>query len=167
LAFVADYLSEAEMVKLAAASTYYVNPSRAEGSCLPLQNFLAAGRPGISPVHTAMADYFGGEVGFVVDSHPEPTCWPHDPGKGLTTTWHRLVWQSLHDQFCIGYAVAKEDRERYQALAARGRDRAARFAGSESVWPRLEAALQGVSGAARRRTATSIGTASAMLSKAS
>src|SRR5207237_7148244 len=54
LVFVTSYLSEPQMVELAQASTYYVNAARAEGSCLPLQHFLAAGRPGIAPGHTAL-----------------------------------------------------------------------------------------------------------------
>ena len=44
LVFVTEYLSDAQMVELARASTYYVNTSHAEGACLPLQDFLAAGR---------------------------------------------------------------------------------------------------------------------------
>ena len=48
-------------------------------------NYLAAGRPGISPSHTAIADYFDSEVGLVVESHPEPWPWPQDS---------RLRWRS-------------------------------------------------------------------------
>src|SRR5262249_3133162 len=54
LAVVAALLSDQQMTELARASTYYVNSAHAEGACLPLQDFLAAGRPGIAPVHTAL-----------------------------------------------------------------------------------------------------------------
>jgi len=47
-----SYLPDAQMHDLTQASTYYLNTSRAEGSCMPLQSFLAAGRPGIAPVHS-------------------------------------------------------------------------------------------------------------------
>jgi glycosyltransferase involved in cell wall biosynthesis len=141
LAFVTGYLSDAQMVELARGSTFYVNSARAEGSCLPLQNFLAAGRPGIAPVHTAMADYFSEELGFVVDSHPEPTYWPHDPQKTMTTRWQRLVWQSLHDQFRASYEVARKNQHQYQAVARRGSEQMADYAAAECVWPKLAAAL--------------------------
>jgi glycosyltransferase involved in cell wall biosynthesis len=141
LALVAAYLSDAQMLELARASTYYVNTARAEGACLPLQNFLAGGRPGVAPAHTALGDYFHGGLGFVVDSHPEPAPNPLDPGRRSSTTWHRLVWQSLADQFRTSYEVARFGQGSYQALARRGREEMGAFAGIESVWPRLAAAL--------------------------
>jgi hypothetical protein len=141
LAVVTANLSDAQMLELARASAYYVQAPRAEGLALPLQNFLAAARPGISPGHTAMADYFRDDVGFLVAAHLEPICWPQDPDGGYTTTWYRVVWQSLYEQLQRSYAIAKEDRTRYLALAQRARTRVQSWAGEESVWPRLEAAL--------------------------
>ena len=160
------FLREEEMRELARGSTYYINTARAEGACLPLQDYLAAGRPGVAPVHSALADYFDADQGFVVASHPEPAVWPNDPearrvltwqrhyfglrslylpvesneGRG-TTLWHRLVWQSLYDQLRESYKVARANFDRYQDLAAEGRDRMAAHAGAEAVWPRLTAAL--------------------------
>jgi glycosyltransferase involved in cell wall biosynthesis len=141
LVFVSAYLSDAQMVELARASTYYVTAARAEGACLPLQDFLAAGRPGVAPVHTALEEYFDNRVGLVVDSNPEPASWPHDPDRRCTTSWHRIVWQSLHDQIRASYELVRQQPDHYQALAARGRERMRDFASSERVWPRLEAAL--------------------------
>ena len=43
---IADYLSDDELLGLFRATTFYVNTSRAEGACLPLQQALACGRPG-------------------------------------------------------------------------------------------------------------------------
>ncbi len=54
---IVDYLSDDELLGLFRATTFYVNTSRAEGACLPLQQALACGRPAIAPAHTAMADY--------------------------------------------------------------------------------------------------------------
>jgi glycosyltransferase involved in cell wall biosynthesis len=141
LAFVTAYLSEAELMGLTRASTYYVNTSRAEGSCLPLQNFMAAGRPAIAPPHTGMADSLDASCGFVVASHPEPTCWPQDPAPSAVTTWHRLVWQSLHAQFRTSYEVARRDQGRYRAVSGAARARMADLASAERVWPRLVRAL--------------------------
>ncbi|HUY33507.1 MAG TPA: glycosyltransferase [Pirellulales bacterium] len=139
--FVNDYLSDQAMRDLARASAFYLNASRAEGACLPLQDFLAAGRPAIAPSHTAMADYFDDRLGFVVDSHPEPCPWPADESGRLNTSWHRIVWSSLRDQIAKSYAVATFDRAGYQALAAAARRKMTEWASAEAVWPRLAAAL--------------------------
>jgi glycosyltransferase involved in cell wall biosynthesis len=144
LAFVTAYLSEEQLVELTRASTFYVNTSRAEGSCLPLQNFMAAGRPGLAPPHTGMADSIDTECGYTLQSHPEPAPWPQEIGGGYRTTWHRLVWQSLYDQLRASYETAQQGRLRYQTLADRARERMGRLAGAESVWPQLAAALDSV-----------------------
>jgi len=144
LAFVTAYLSEEQLVELARASTYYLNTSRAEGSCLPLQNFLAAGRPALAPPHTGMADSIDESCGFTLESHPEPAPWPQESGGGYRTTWHRLVWQSFYDQLRASYETAKHNRARYQTLAQRARERMRKLASAEAVWPRLAAALNSV-----------------------
>ncbi len=149
LAFVTAYLSEEQLVELTRASTYYVNTSRAEGSCLPLQNFMAAGRPALAPPHTGMADSIDEHCGFTLESHPEPAPWPQEIEGGYRTTWHRLVWQSLHDRLRASYETARQGRAFYRTLAERGRQRMRELAGVESVWPRLAAALN--EGAARHR----------------
>jgi glycosyltransferase involved in cell wall biosynthesis len=141
LVFINTYLDEDLMVELARGSTFYLNTSRAEGSCLPLQNFLAAGRPGVAPAHTGMADYLDDEIGFPIESHPEPASWPHDPEHRLTTTWQRLVWSSLSKQLRNSYDLARSGLPRYRAMATRGRERLASFASAESVWPCLAKAL--------------------------
>ncbi len=141
---ITDYLSDAQMLELTRASTYYLCTSHAEGACLPLQDFAAAGRPGIAPLHTAMRDYFRDDFGFVVASHPEPTYFPHDPEKRLGTSWERLVWQSLYQQLRTSYEVAKADRTGYRAMSVRGRERMADYASLEAVWPRLVTALDSI-----------------------
>jgi glycosyltransferase involved in cell wall biosynthesis len=142
LQLVAGYLTDSEMRELIRGSTYYVNTSHAEGACLPLQEFLASGRPGIAPRHSALSDYFDDEVGFVVESHPEPAPWPHLPEQGYVTTRHRLVWQSLFDQFRTSYAIAATDVPKYRALARRARQRMQQFAGAERVAACLHEALR-------------------------
>ena len=159
--FVADYLTDEQMLQLTTASTYYVATSRAEGSCLPLMNFLAAGRPAVSPRHTAISDYFDEEIGFVVDSHPEPTAFPHDPRWRKTTTWHRLVWTSLVDQLRESYRVAKESHGVYASLAQRARERVELWSSAENVWPRLESALEQVAGCCPASAAWEKGVAAA------
>jgi len=139
LVVVSAYLSDAQMLELARGTTYYLNASRCEGACLPLQDFLAAARPAIAPRHTAIADYFDGACGFVAESHPEPASWPQDPGRGYATTWHRLVWPSLRDRIRESYDAVKQPQ--YEALAAAARARMAALAGGEVVWTQLCDAL--------------------------
>ncbi|MCE5302903.1 MAG: hypothetical protein LLF97_07320 [Planctomycetaceae bacterium] len=141
---VGDFLTEEQLLELARATTYYVTTTRAEGNCLPLLNYLAAGRPGISPCHTAIGDYFDRDVGFVVDSHPEPTAFPHDSRFRKTTTWHRLVWTSLVEEIRRSYEMAKYDRAAYDRLARRAREKMRGWNSMESVGPRLWEALDSV-----------------------
>ena len=57
LVVITDFLTDAQMADLMRVTTFYVNTSKAEGACLPLQQSLAAGRPSIAPDHTSMADF--------------------------------------------------------------------------------------------------------------
>lgn len=138
---ICDFLTEQQMAQLAAASTYYLQTTKAEGNCLPLMNYLAAGRPGISPNHSAMSDYFDQSVGFVIESHPEPSAWPHDKRLRIRSTWARLVWPSIVAQIQKGYHLAKEHPEQYASLASRCRTKMHAWAGNETVWGRLREAL--------------------------
>ena len=146
LAFVCDFLSDEQMHKLAEASTYYLQTTRAEGNCLPLMNYLAAGRPGISPAHSAIGDYFDDQMGYVVQSHPEPAAWPQDPRLRLRTSWGRLVWPSLVEQIRNSYEMAKNDRTAYDAVSARCRSKMLDWAGREAVAGRLQEALNELAG---------------------
>lgn len=144
LAVIPGHLSDAQKAELTRGSTYYLNTSRAEGACLPLQEFLAARRPAISPAHTAMTDYFDKNLGFTVASHPEPASWPHDSQRRCVSTWHRLVWQSLYDQIQASYEMAKGNAQAYQALASHARNQMYNFASVERVWSLLSAALDSI-----------------------
>src|SRR5262249_44659694 len=127
LVIVTDYLSDENMLKIAEASTYYVQATRAEGNGLPLMNYLAAGRPGISPRHSAMTDYFDADVGFVVNSHATPTSWPQDNLHRCRASWHQLVWPSLVEQLQQSCDVAANDPDAYRRLAASARSRMRRW----------------------------------------
>lgn len=144
LVVTAAYLSDQQLIDLTEASTYYIQTTKAEGNCLPLMNFLAAGRPGVSPSHSAISDYFDDEVGFVAESHPEPAAWPHDPRLRTRSTWARLVWTSMVEQIQGSYRVATEDRARYEQLSRLARERMNNWASSQKVEERLLGALQAV-----------------------
>ncbi len=141
LVILSGYLSEEQMVQLTEATTYYVHTTKAEGNCLPLLNYLAAGRPGISPCHTAISDYFTPDVGFVIDSHPEPSAWPHDSRLRIRTTWARIVWPSYVAQLERSYEVVVQEQARYQRMSKTARERMHDFVGVSAVTERLHSAL--------------------------
>jgi glycosyltransferase involved in cell wall biosynthesis len=141
IAFLPGYLTQEQMFDLTRGTTFYVNTAKAEGSCLPLQDYLAAGRPGIAPVHTAFADYFDQGIGFPLQSHPEPAWWPHDPLERYSTSWHRLVWQSWVDQLRASYEIATGTPAKYASIAIKARERMENYASGEKVWPLLKKAL--------------------------
>lgn len=149
LAVVADYLSDEQMLRLASASAYYVNTSQAEGACLPLQDYLAAGRPGIAPAHTAMKEYLDDRLAILIGTQPEPTYWPWDPDKRITTSWHKLAVDEIAARVRSSHAIITRDWPRYRDMAACGRDRMRAFVSAEAVWPRLAAALEAAQSGAR------------------
>jgi hypothetical protein len=111
------YLPDEDLRALMAATSFYVNASRGEGLCLPLMEFMSAGVPAIAPDHTAMADYVAGDTTFVVSSCTEPTAWPNDPLMRITTSYRRIDWSSLADQFRASYQVATQDPTRYRDMS--------------------------------------------------
>jgi glycosyltransferase involved in cell wall biosynthesis len=145
LAVIAAYLTDEQMVEMSRASTFYLNASRAEGACLPLQDFLAAGRPAVAPAHTAMAEYIDDTLAFVVPAHGERTHWPCDPQRRPTTHWHVVERSALERRIRESYEMARHDAARHRRMASQARQRMREFASAQSVWPRLAEALGAVS----------------------
>jgi glycosyltransferase involved in cell wall biosynthesis len=152
LLVVTDFISREQMAELARGTTYYVTSTRAEGNCLPLMDSLAAGRPAISPSHTAISDYFGEHAGFVVESHPEPACWPQDSLHRCRTTWHRLVWTSLAEQLRRSYEIARRDAAAYERLSQQARLTMQAWSHPEVVAVRLRAAIEAVAAGGSQAT---------------
>ena len=65
------YLNDDEYAKLVQGSTYVVNAAHGEGQCLPLMEYMSAGKPAIAPSHTAMEEYINEGNSFVVKSSAE------------------------------------------------------------------------------------------------
>jgi glycosyltransferase involved in cell wall biosynthesis len=135
------YLTNQQMDDLALASTYYLNTSHCEGSCLPLQDYMASARPAIAPNHTGMADSLVEGTGFPLSSTPEPTCWPQDPEFRCRTTWQRLDWGSLVEQLRRSYDVACTQDGEYHAMARRAREHLRQLCSAQEVWPVLSRVL--------------------------
>lgn len=117
------HLDDADYDRLVLASTYVLNTSHGEGQCLPLMEFMSAGKPAVCPGHTAMADYTGPDNAFIVRSHLEPTHWPHDPRQVYRTLRHRIDFASLVAALHDSYRVARHDATRYAAMSRAAQER--------------------------------------------
>lgn len=127
------FLEDEQYRELIGTSTYYVNASSGEGLCLPLMEFLSAGRPVIAPTHTAMADYVDEHLAFLVQCSLEPFCWPHDPTGIFMTHRHRLNWQSLMEAFKASYAVATQQPQQYRVMSRHAFAKMREFASVEVI----------------------------------
>jgi len=111
------YLDDDTYRTMISRVTYIVNSSHGEGQCLPLMEFMSAGKPALAPNHSAMVDYIDESNAFVVRSSEEWTHWPHDPRLVLRTFRYRLDWQSLFDAFVASHRVALREPARYVAMS--------------------------------------------------
>jgi glycosyltransferase involved in cell wall biosynthesis len=139
---IADGLDAARVRELIRATTYAVEISRAEAMGLALRRALAAGRPAVAPDHTAMADVMDESVGLVLRSDPEPTSWPFDPERRITTMWNRIVWSDLRDRLIESAVVALHHPARYRAWAEAARQRMTEQACAEAAQARLREVLE-------------------------
>lgn len=131
------FLPDNEYAALMEASTYYVNASSAEGLCMPLMEFMAAGVPAVATDNTAMADYLSDDAAFVVGSSPSFTHWPHDDRQLIRAVHHRLDWGSLVDQFRASYRVATSDPDRYRQMSRAARAGMTAYCSDDVVTRRL------------------------------
>lgn len=143
------FLEDEQYQAMVAATDYYVNASSCEGLCLPLMEFLCAGKPALAPDHTAMADYLDGRMGFILKGALEPTCWPHDPTGMLVTHRHRLNWESLMLAFRDSYRLANDDPQGYERMSQAARLRMQHFCSMETVADSLRTFLAQVQGRSR------------------
>jgi glycosyltransferase involved in cell wall biosynthesis len=121
------HLDNAQYRTLIEASHYVVNTSLAEGLCLPLVEFMSAGRPAIAPRHTAMSDYIESGSAIVVKSSEEYCGWPHDPRNMLESSRHRIEWPSICEALEEGYRLVAEDRASYDTMSVKAAQRMRSF----------------------------------------
>lgn len=121
------FLTDSEYQQLCQHSTYYVNTSVCEGLCLPLMEFMSAGKPAIAPWHTAMLDYLHEDSAFIVASSPQPASWPHDSSARLKARLHRINWESVMNAYRESYRIAREQAPRYQQMSINAHQRLQSF----------------------------------------
>lgn len=126
-------MKQDEYFDLIDATSYVVNASHGEGQCLPLMEFMAAGRPAIAPLHTGMLDYIADDDAFIVRTWLEPTTWPHDPRIAYRTLRHQIDWPSLVEAYQRAYDVAKSDPATYRAMGDAAIERTRQHCSQEVV----------------------------------
>ncbi len=135
------FMTDNQYATLVAATHWIVNASRAEGLCLPLLEFMSAGRPAIAPAHTAMADYIDPCNAMIVPSDEEFCGFPHDPLNEMMTTRYRVSWSGLRDAFIEAYLVSVDEPGRYAALAEQARTGMCDFCSDDVVAASLDSFL--------------------------
>jgi len=138
------YLDEASYNELIHHTTFYANSSRSEGLCLPLIEYMSAGKPAIAPRHTAMEDYVTDAGCFVVKSTEELTIWPHDINQKYTAMRNRINWNSLKDAFEESFQVYLNDKDRYETMSRAAMGSTRDYAGMKNAQTSVKAFIQAV-----------------------
>lgn len=136
------FLPDNDYLALIQGTHFTVNSSYGEGQCLPLMEFMSAGKPAIAPNHTAMADYIDEGNAFIVKSSREWTHWPHDPRSLKRTFRYRINWQTLMEGFLESYHVAHHDWPRYLAMSEHAIARLRDHCGEAGIEIRLRRFLE-------------------------
>ena len=134
-------LPQEEYDALMAATSYAVNTSNGEGQCLPLMEYMSAGRPAIAPQHTAMLDYITEDNAFIVRTTEELGFWPHDPRRALRCKRHRTDFPSLVEAYRKSYEAASNSAT-YASMSAAATEAQRRYCGDDVVAANLSEALE-------------------------
>jgi glycosyltransferase involved in cell wall biosynthesis len=130
-------IPQAEYDALVNVSSYTVNASSGEGQCLPLMEFMSAGRPAITPLHTAMLDYVRPDNSFVIPTTLRPSSWPHDPRQAIRCMQHSISFAQLVRCYRESFEVARNRPQQYAAMSAAASEAQRRFCSDEVVTGRL------------------------------
>jgi glycosyltransferase involved in cell wall biosynthesis len=134
-------LPDHEYQALIDATSYTVNTSNGEGQCLPLMECMSAGRPAITPLHTAMLDYVDTDNSFVVRSTEAPAAWPHDPRQAIRCMRHVVSFTQLVKAYQKSFEVARDRPRQYAAMSAAATAALKRFCSDDVVASRLQSVL--------------------------
>ena len=135
------FLPDAHYSRLVGASHWVLNSSVAEGLCLPLLEFMCAGRPVIAPRHTAMADYLNADNALIVRSDDDYCAWPQDTRCHFNSTRYRIEWASLRESMREAYRITRFETRRYEAMCDAALGTMSRFCTDARVAERIAAFL--------------------------
>ena len=132
---VGGFLSTENFHELIIHTDYVINTSCGEGQCLPLLEFMSAGTPAISPMHTAMFDYINDENSYVVEHSWSLVPWPNDDELEYRCLNYPIVWESLLEAFLKSYERRKNNVNKYLAMSHSAKEKMAEIC-SEEVFER-------------------------------
>lgn len=130
-------LDKTEYGCLTEVTSYAVNTSHGEGQCLPLMEYMAAGRPAVAPRHTAMLEYVSPDNAFVIADHHRPSFWPHDIRQASRCLRHQIEFADLVRRYRESFAVARDQPERYAGMSRAAVAALSTFCGDRVVTQRL------------------------------
>ncbi len=130
-------LNDVEYARLMEVTSYAVNTSHGEGQCLPLMEYMAAGRPAVAPRHTAMLEYVSPDNAFVIADHHRPSFWPHDMRQASRCLRHQIEFADLVRRYRESFAVARDQPERYARMSKAAVAALSAFCGDSVVMQRL------------------------------
>ncbi|GAA5179046.1 glycosyltransferase [Niveibacterium umoris] len=138
------FLDDGNYARMVRGTHFVVNSSRGEGQCLPLMEFMSAGKPAVAPAHTAMTEYVSPRNSFVVRATPEWSHWPHDPRMVMRCHRYRIDWESLRDAYLASWHLAQQQPRHYAAMSRNASKALARYCASEVVVANLHDYLRGI-----------------------
>jgi glycosyltransferase involved in cell wall biosynthesis len=130
-------LDEAAYSGLMEATSFALNTSNGEGQCLPLMEYMSAGRPAIAPRHTAMLDYVTPANAFVIASRTRPAFWPHDERQATRCLRYEISFADYVRRLRESYHVAIDHPERYARMSAAAVSALKAYCSDEVVVARL------------------------------
>lgn len=136
------YLEDDQYRRLVHATSFVVNASYGEGQCLPLMEYLSAGKPAIAPDHSGMSNYINESIAFIVASWPEATGWPQDPRFATRTCHRQISWASLRTAYLKAFSIKQKQPQIYARMAIQAIEHMRLHCSREVVRQRLEPFLQ-------------------------
>ncbi len=144
VAVICEPLSDSLQRHLLQASTYVVTATLAESEPLFLRRALAGGRLVVGPDHSDLGELLDAQNAFIVESHPEPTHWSHDPERKFETSIGRIVWSGLKEKFVESARMVEDSPLTYLELSRLAREKVARSASVVLCVLALERVLEAI-----------------------
>ena len=134
-------LSDSAYAALIDATSYIVNTSHGEGQCLPLMEFMSAGRPAIAPHHSAMTEYITPDNAFMLESSSHLIKWPHDP-RDARRCHHQIInFTQLVEAYQQSLRVIRDEPKRYREMSEAAATALEYYCSDEIVTRRMAEAL--------------------------
>lgn len=150
-------LSDEAYGRLVDATSYVVNTAYGEGQCLPLMEYMSAGRPAVAAAHSAMADYMSPDNAFTIAYEPRPTHWPHDERLAVRCRHNLVSFADLVRQYRESYRVARDDRARYARMSSAAVDSLRAFCSEEVAKSRMAEVMRHVAALSAKQKAVAAG----------